>query len=403
MKRYLVGGAVRDRLLGREVGDRDWVVVGATPEQMQQLGYLPVGKDFPVFLDPVLREEHALARTERKTAPGYHGFVFHAAADVTLADDLSRRDLTINAIAEDESGNLTDPYGGVGDLSARWLRHVSPAFAEDPVRILRLARFAARFAPVGFRVHPDTLQVCRQMVAAGEVDALVAERVWQELKRALSEPKPAVAIRVLRDVGALKVLLPEVDALFGVPQRPEFHPEIDCGVHTLMALDQAAVLAPGDAQIAFAALVHDLGKALTPAAVLPRHINHEHAGAVPVEALCARFKVPSEYRELAVLVTREHLNVHRAEEMRSAKLIQFFDRCDLWRRPERFAKMIICCIADKRGRLGLGDADYPSADYLTTTAQRARSVRARDLLASGTTLEQLPNALRHARIQSLHG
>ena len=400
MTRYLVGGAVRDRLLGRAMGDRDWVVVGTTPEQMLQAGYLAVGKDFPVFLDPIHKEEHALARTERKTAPGYRGFVIHAAADVSLEDDLSRRDLTINAIAEDEDGALIDPHNGLQDLEKRWLRHVSSAFSEDPVRILRLARFLARFASLGFRVHPDTIALCRAMVAAGEVDALIAERVWLELSRALAEPAPSAAIRFLRDVGALKVLLPEVDGLFGVPQRPEYHPEIDAGIHTLMALDEAAVLAPMDGEIAFSVLVHDLGKALTPAHILPRHLHHEHAGIAPVEALCERFKVPREFRELAVLVTREHLNVHRAQEMRSNTLIRFFDRCDLWRRPGRFAKMILCCTADKRGRLGCQD-HYPSAEYLTTRAASARAVRARDLLEQGISPERLPDALRDARIAAV--
>jgi len=401
MQRFLVGGAVRDRLLGRPIGDRDWVLVGATSEQLIDAGYLPVGKDFPVFLDPIHREEHALARTERKSAPGYHGFVIHAAPDVTLEQDLSRRDLTINAIAEDENGALSDPFGGVSDLNERWLRHVSPAFAEDPVRILRLARFAARFAALGFRTHPSTIELARSMVASGEVDALVAERVWQELKRALSEPMPAVAIELLREVGALKVLLPELDALFGVPQRAEYHPEIDAGVHTLMALEQAARLAPGDPEIAYATLLHDLGKALTPQHLLPKHINHELTGIAPVEAISARFKVPREYRELAVLVTREHLNVHRAEEMRAATLIKFFDRCDLWRRPERFEKLLICCEADKRGRLGLTEVPYPVGAWLRAAAARARQVRARDLLAQGTSAEALPEALRQARMKAV--
>ena len=335
MKTYLVGGAVRDKLLGRRHGDRDYVVVGATPETMLAAGFKPVGKDFPVFLHPRTGEEHALARSERKTAPGYRGFVFHTDASVTLEDDLARRDFTINAIAEDDDGALVDPHGGIRDIEQRVLRHVSPAFAEDPVRILRGARFLARFASLGFTVAPETLDLMKSMVASGEVDALVPERVWQELKRALEEPTPSAAVALLRDCGALARLLPEVEALYGVPQRAEYHPEIDAGIHTLMVVDMAARLAPGNARVGFAALVHDLGKALTPKDMLPKHINHEHAGLAPVKAVCARYKVPNDYRELAVIACREHLNIHRIDELRPATVHDLLARCDGFRQPER--------------------------------------------------------------------
>ncbi|HEX5757190.1 MAG TPA: multifunctional CCA addition/repair protein, partial [Arenimonas sp.] len=308
---YLVGGAVRDRLLGRAPGDRDWVVVGATPEAMREAGFRPVGRDFPVFLHPQSNEEYALARTERKSGHGYHGFTFHAAVDVTLEQDLARRDFTINAIAENDQGELVDPYGGVRDLDARLLRHVSPAFAEDPLRVLRAARFLARFAPLGFRLADETAQLLRDISGSGELAHLVAERVWQELHKLLGEAQPSAGLRCLRDCGALAALLPEVDALYGVPQRPEFHPEIDTGLHTEMVCDQAAKRAAGDALIGFCALTHDLGKALTPSAELPRHVMHEQRGLAPLRAVCERLKVPSEYAAVAAIVCREHLNIHR--------------------------------------------------------------------------------------------
>ena len=361
MKTYLVGGAVRDRRLGLAGADRDHVVVGATPEQMIAEGFRPVGKDFPVFLHPQTGEEYALARTERKTAPGYRGFVFHADPGVTLEDDLVRRDFTINAMAEDESGALVDPFDGERDLRERVLRHVSPAFAEDPVRILRGARFLARFAPLGFALAPETLALMRDMVERGEVDHLVPERVWQEMQRALASARPSAFIGVLRDSGALAKLLPEVDALFGVPQRAEFHPEIDAGIHTQMVCDQAARLAPGNARIGFAALVHDLGKALTPAEVLPKHIQHERTGVAPVRAVCGRYKVPTDYRELAVAACREHLNVHRLDELRPETVHELIARCDGFRQPQRIAEMAVVCEAAKRGRLGREDEAYPQA------------------------------------------
>ena len=346
MKIYLVGGAVRDALLGRAAGDHDYVVVGATPEKMLALGYQPVGKDFPVFLHPQTKEEYALARSERKTAAGYHGFVFHTDAEVTLEQDLIRRDFTINAIAQDDDGNLIDPFHGRQDIENKILRHVSPAFGEDPVRILRAARFMARFAPLGFRIAPETLVLMRQMVAEGEVDALVSERVWQEMKRALEEPMPSAFLQTLRDCGALKILLPEVDALFGVPQRIEFHPEVDAGLHTQMVCDMAASLAPGDAMFGFAALTHDLGKALSPKDDLPKHIGHEKSGLAPLADVCQRFKVPSDYKDLAEICCREHLNVHRLDELRPGSLHDLIARCDGFRKPERIAQLGLVCEAD---------------------------------------------------------
>ncbi len=403
METYLVGGAVRDRLLGQAGGDRDFVVVGATPADMVARGFKPVGKDFPVFLHPVTGEEYALARTERKTAPGYTGFVFHADADVTLAQDLARRDFTVNAIAEDAgaAGGLVDPWGGVADLEARVLRHVSPAFGEDPVRILRGARFLARFAPLGFHLHPDTLALMRDMVARGEVDHLVPERVWQELSRALAQPKPSAAIALLRDCGALARLLPEVDALFGVPQRADFHPEIDAGLHTLMVCDMAARLAPGNARIGFAALVHDLGKALTPVAELPRHIAHGHSGLAPLRAVCARYKVPSDVRQLAETACREHLNVHRVAELRPETVHALFVRCDAFRQPARIAELAIVCEADKRGRGGAAEAEYPQGELLMRLHGAACAISARDLDLDGASGPEVGERLAQARIAAI--
>jgi tRNA nucleotidyltransferase (CCA-adding enzyme) len=401
MRRYLVGGSVRDRLLGIDGGDRDWVVVGATPEQMLAEGYQPVGKDFPVFLHPHSKEEHALARTERKTAPGYTGFVVQAEPSVTLEQDLERRDFTINAIAQDESGALVDPFGGARDLEARVLRHVSPAFAEDPVRILRGARFLARFAPLGFTVAPETLALMRAMVEAGEVDHLVPERVWQELSKLLAAPRPAAGLQLLRDCGALAKLLPEVEALFGVEQRAEFHPEIDAGVHTLMVCDMAARLAPGNARVGFAALVHDLGKALTPAEVRPKHINHEHAGVVPVREVCARLRVPAAHRELAVLACREHLNIHRLFELRAQTVHDLLERCAAFRQPERIAELVAVCEADKRGRLGLEDRPYPQAAELLRLLDVARAVSTAQLDLSRLQGPAVGEALRKARIRAI--
>ncbi|MBL8448737.1 MAG: multifunctional CCA addition/repair protein [Dechloromonas sp.] len=366
MKTYIVGGAVRDALLGRPVVDRDWVVVGATPEELLAQGFLPVGRDFPVFLHPETREEYALARTERKTAPGYHGFVFHAAPDVTLEEDLARRDLTLNAMARTEDGTLVDPYGGRADLEARVLRHVGPAFAEDPVRILRLARFAARYAD--FSVAPETLALARSMVEASEVDHLVPERVWQEIAKGLLEDHPARMLEVLRQCGALARLLPEVEALFGVPQRADFHPEVDCGVHTLMVIDAAARLGHGLA-VRFAALTHDLGKAATPADLLPKHHGHEARSVDLARELCQRLKVPNDCRDLALLAARWHGDIHRGETLRPATVVRLLEQTDALRRPARFEELLAVCHADFVGRLGHETTPYtPPAVFRTALA-----------------------------------
>jgi tRNA nucleotidyltransferase (CCA-adding enzyme) len=379
MKIYAVGGAIRDELLGVPVVDRDYVVVGATPEQMVAQGFRPVGKDFPVFLHPVTREEYALARTERKTAAGYHGFQFYYAPDVTLEEDLARRDLTINAMARElrPDGELTgpviDPSGGRADLEAKRFRHVGPAFVEDPVRILRVARFAARFHD--FEIAPDTLALMRTMVAAGEVDALVPERVWQEVSRGLMEKKPSRMFAVLRECGALARVLPEIDALFGVPQRADYHPEVDTGVHVMMVVDHAA--ARGYAlPVRFAALTHDLGKATTPEDILPRHIGHETRSVDLLKPLCDRLRVPNECRDLAVLVAREHGNIHRVMEMGAAALVRLFERADALRKPARFAEALQACEADARGRLGFETREYNQAERLRVALAAARAVDA---------------------------
>ncbi|WP_318013821.1 multifunctional CCA addition/repair protein [Paucibacter sp. DJ2R-2] len=402
MKSYLVGGAVRDALLGWPVKDRDWVVVGADPAAMRAAGYQAVGRDFPVFLHPETHEEYALARTERKTAPGYHGFAFHASPDVTLEQDLARRDLTINAMAQDASGQIIDPYGGQRDLAARVLRHVSPAFAEDPVRILRLARFAARFE--GFTVAPETLALMRAMVAAGEVDALVAERVWQEFAKGLMEAQPARMIEVLRDCGALARLAPELEALFGVPQPPAHHPEVDTGIHVLMVLQQCA-RQQAPLTVRYASLCHDLGKGLTPADVLPRHIGHESRSLPLVRRLSERWRVPSDCRELAELVAREHTHVHQSESFSPEARLRLMERCDAWRRPERFEQMLWACECDARGRLGLEDRPYPQRERLL---QDLRAVQAVDLaavsaqaLAEGRKGPEIGRAVQRARLAAL--
>ena len=377
MKIYAVGGAVRDRLLGREVADQDYVVVGATPEQMERLGYRPVGKDFPVFLHPQTKEEYALARLERKVAPGYRGFTTEFSPDVTLEEDLKRRDLTINAIAQTQSGEIIDPYGGQRDLSAKVLRHVSAAFVEDPVRILRLARFAARFADLGFTVAEETAALMRQMVSAGEVDSLVPERVWQETVRALAESRPDVFFQVLRDCGALAVIFPEIDALYGIPQPAKWHPEIDTGVHVMLAVRYAARIA-APTSVRFAVLMHDLGKARSAPEQWPSHRGHEEAGVPLVEALCQRLRVPNEFRELAVLGSRHHAVVHRAAELRADTVLKLFEATDAFRRPERFNELLLVCESDARGRAGLEDRPYPQAEYL----RRARAAAAAEQLSA---------------------
>jgi tRNA nucleotidyltransferase (CCA-adding enzyme) len=374
MQVYLVGGAVRDALLGLPVKERDWVVVGGARDGLLRLNYREVGRDFPVFLHPESHEEYALARRERKTSPGYRGFAVEFGPEVTLEEDLARRDLTINAIAQNGDGAFIDPYGGRRDLEARVLRHVSPAFVEDPVRILRLARFAARFAPLGFKVAAETMGLMRTMVERGEADALVAERVWQESEKALREPGASVFFQVLRDCGALKVVYPEINALFGVPQPEKWHPEIDTGVHTLMVLDQAVLLST-DVRVRFAALVHDLGKATTPHQEWPGHKGHEERSVSLIEALCERLKLPSEYRELSIIVARYHGNVHRAFELRPGTILGILEKTDAFRRPERFAQALLACEADSRGRLGLELDPYPQRQYLHAARDAAATVK----------------------------
>jgi tRNA nucleotidyltransferase (CCA-adding enzyme) len=403
MQAFVVGGAVRDELLGLPVQDHDWVVVGATPEDMIAKGFRPVGKDFPVFLHPQTHEEYALARTERKTAPGYHGFVFHTAPDVRLEDDLVRRDLTINAMARAEDGTIVDPYGGLRDLQDRVFRHVSQAFAEDPVRILRLARFAARFPD--FTVADTTLALMRQMVEAGEVDALVPERVWQELSRGLMEQKPSRMFAVLRDCGALVRILPELDALWGVPQPPLHHPEVDTGVHMMLVIDYAAGQGY-DLPIRFAALMHDLGKGRTPPEHWPKHHGHEGMGPRLITDLSRRLRVPTDCRDLAVMTAREHGNVSRALELRSNTIVTLFERCDAFRKPERFAQMLLAAECDARGR---GDEqhemrtrDYPQGPYLLRALEAARGVNAGEVAARhAENREKIPEAVHAARVAAV--
>ncbi len=400
MQVYLVGGAVRDRLLGVEPQDRDWVVVGATPEEMLAQGFRPVGKDFPVFLHPETNEEYALARTERKTGPGYHGFEFHAAPDVTLEEDLRRRDLTINAMAEDAEGNLIDPFGGEADLREGRLRHVSEAFAEDPVRILRVARYAARYGKWGFRVAHSTNRSMRQMVASGEVDALVPERVWQELERALGEANPSRFFEVLRGCGALAKIFPEIDRLFGVPQPKQHHPEEDTGVHVMLVLEQAARLSP-DTRIRFAALTHDLGKGTTPQSEWPRHIAHEERGVALVEGLCDRLKVPNGHRDLALLVVRYHGIYHRAEELRPETFLKVLESIDSFRRPERVEQFLLACEADSRGRPGWESVDIPQPDLFRRAYKAAAEVTAKELVEQGLTGAAIGQALHKKRVGAI--
>ena len=402
MKAYVVGGAVRDALLGEPVNDRDWVVVGASPQEMLDAGFVPVGRDFPVFLHPETHEEYALARTERKTGPGYHGFSFHAAPEVTLEEDLQRRDLTINAIAQREDGTLVDPYDGRRDIAQRVLRHVSPAFAEDPVRILRLARFAARWPD--FTVAPETMALMRTMVEAGEVDALVAERVWQEVSRGLMERAPACMFEVLREVGALARLMPEVDRLFGVPQPPQHHPEIDTGVHTMMVLARCAATAQ-PLPVRYACLVHDLGKGTTPPEILPRHIGHESRSEALIRGFNERLRVPVECGELATLNAREHTNIHRSLELDAKATMRLLERCDAFRRPGRFLAMLAACECDATGRLGLEERPYPQRERLARALATAQAVDARAVSAGaierGLSGPAIADAIRRARVEAL--
>jgi tRNA nucleotidyltransferase (CCA-adding enzyme) len=398
MKTYAVGGAIRDELMGLPVKDRDWVVVGATPGDMIRRGFRPVGRDFPVFLHPDTHEEYALARTERKTAPGYGGFIFHTDPGVSLEEDLRRRDLTINAIAQDEHGELTDPHNGRADIAAKVLRHVSPAFAEDPVRILRIARFAARFKD--FTVAPETMALMRQMVEDGEVDALVSERVWQELVKGLLEETPSRMLAVLHESGALRRILPEVDALYGVPQRAEYHPEIDTGTHIEMVLDMTArVDAP--LPVRFAALTHDIGKSVTPVDLLPSHHGHGAASVRLLDPLCARLRVPSECRELAVLVARYHGDIHRAAELRPETMVKIIEHADGVRRPDRFMQALLACECDARGRTGHDDDDYPQAQRFLSALTAVRAVDAGAIAKACTDPAQIPQRVHEARVAAV--
>ena len=396
MKTYLVGGAVRDELLDYPHKEKDWVVVGATPEEMLDAGFQQVGKDFPVFLHPDTKEEYALARTERKTSPGYKGFDVHATPDVTLEQDLLRRDLTINALAKDEAGEIIDPFNGLQDIRDRILRHVSPAFSEDPVRILRVARFAARYQHLGFIVADETMRLMKQMVEDGEVDALVPERVWQELKKALGERSPSRFIEVLRDCGALERILPELDRLFGVPQPEEHHPEIDTGIHTMMVLQQACRLSD-DTEVRFAALMHDLGKGVTPESEWPHHIEHEARGADIVLDVCKRLRIPNEYRDLAERSARFHLHYHRALELKPSTVVKTLEQLDAFRKPQRFEKFLLASEADARGRPGHEDSLFPQGNFLRKALKAAQQVDIQSLVQQGYANRELADKIREER------
>ena len=400
MKTFLVGGAVRDRLLGLSVKDNDWVVTGATPDMMVELGFKAVGKDFPVFLHPNTGEEYALARTERKSGKGYHGFHFHAAEDVTLEQDIQRRDLTINALAEDENGNIIDTVNGKADLKNRLLRHVSPAFSEDPVRILRIARFLARFASLGFQIAPETMQLMKNMVKAAEVDELVAERVWQETSRALTEPNPEQFIEALRECGALKILFPEIDHLFGVPQPEQHHPEIDTGIHTLLVLQQACLLSP-EPEVRFAALTHDLGKGTTDPKILPHHYGHEDRGYCLVKKLCKRYKVPKNYTQLAEITSKYHTHIHRTFEVKPKTLLKVLETCDAFRRPERFEQFLLACTADSRGRPSYENYPYEQANFFRLLLEEISNVDVKDIIDAGFTGLQIREQLYQKRLKKV--
>lgn len=401
MKIYLVGGAVRDELLGLPVKERDWVVVGAESQALIDQGYRPVGKDFPVFLHPQTNEEYALARTERKTGPGYRGFDTRFSPDVTLEQDLERRDLTLNAIAKNvATGELVDPFNGQRDIRDRVLRHVSNAFVEDPVRVLRAARFAARFAPLGFTIAPETIALMREIAARGELHALVAERVWQELHKALHMPAPWKFFEVLREANALAIIFPEIDALFGVPQPEKWHPEIDSGVHTMMALEQAARLSV-DPIVRFAAVVHDLGKGTTPRDEWPRHVAHEQRSVSLIENLCARLRIPTMFRDLGVLVGRHHLVMHKADEVRPGTLLDLLEHLDAFRRPERVEQFVLACEADARGRKGLENRDYPQSDIVRRAHAAARAVTLSEEMRAGLSGEQIGERMHQERVAAI--
>ncbi|GHW62574.1 tRNA nucleotidyltransferase [Vibrio cholerae] len=400
MQIYLVGGAVRDQLLQLPVYDRDWVVVGSSPQAMLAAGFQAVGKDFPVFLHPNSKEEHALARTERKTGVGYTGFACHYAPDVTLEDDLLRRDLTINAMAQDNSGQLIDPYGGQRDLAAKVLRHVSPAFVEDPLRVLRVARFAAKLHHLGFIVAEETMQLMAKIAQSGELQHLTAERVWQEWHKSLSTHHPEVFLQVLRDCGALAVVLPEIDRLFGVPQPEKWHPEIDTGIHTLMVAKQAAQLSDS-LPVRFAAQVHDLGKGVTPPSEWPSHKLHCHTGLNIIESLCERIRVPNEFRDLALAVCAQHSNIHRADELKPATKLKVLGLLDVWRKPERLEQVLLCCEADHRGRLGLESEPYPQREIFLRAYQAALGVAVQAVIADGFQGKQIKEELDKRRVSAI--
>lgn len=382
MNIYLVGGAVRDQLLGLAIKDRDWVVVGATPDEMIALNFSQVGADFPVFLHPDTKEEYALARTERKKGHGYQGFECRTSKNVSLEDDLLRRDLTINAMASDNTGNIIDPYDGQADIKSKTLRHVSQAFKEDPLRILRVARFAARFNSLGFQIANETMLLMQNMEQSGETKHLVAERIWQETERALGEDSPWVYFKTLQETGSLHTLFPELDALFGIPQPPKYHPEIDCGVHSLMSLEAACKLSK-EPDVRFASLIHDLGKALSPLDNLPHHYGHEQKGLKPIKKLCKQLKAPKHYSELAQLVSEFHTHVHKAHELKSATILKVLKRCDAFRRPERFKKILLCCEADAKGRTGYEEADYPQAKLFANALQETQLISVKSLIEQG--------------------
>lgn len=397
MQVFLVGGAVRDQLLQLKVKDRDYVVIGTTPATLLQLGYQQVGKDFPVFLHPETGEEYALARTERKQGAGYTGFSCYSGEDVTLNDDLLRRDLTINAMALSPQGELIDPYHGLTDLKDKKLRHVSPAFSEDPLRVLRVARFAARFHQLGFTIAAETFTLMQQLTQSGELSHLTAERVWQETAKALQTDSPQIYFKVLRECGALAILFPEIDALFGIPAPAKWHPEIDTGIHTLMVVEQAAKLSDS-LPFRFACLVHDLGKALTPKENWPSHKGHGFLGLAAIRALCLRLRVPNECRDLALLVSEHHTVIHNAFELKAVTLIKLMDKNDAWRKPQRFQQMLQCCVADSKGRTGFEEKEYPSADYIWQAFQLAAQVDVQDIIAQGVTGAEIKEALLQARI-----
>lgn len=397
MNIYKVGGAVRDKLLGLDIKDQDWVVVGSTVEEMIDKGFKPVGKDFPVFLHPKSHEEYALARTERKTGKGYKGFEFFADKEVTLGEDLKRRDLTINAMAEDKDGNLIDPCNGQADLEQGILRHVSPAFVEDPLRVLRVARFAARF---GFKIAPETLQLMRELSESGELQTLVSERVWTEFEKALQGKYPTRFILVLRACGALSVLFPELECLFGVPQPKQYHPEIDTGLHTIMALNQASRMTD-DTEVRFATLFHDLGKGVTPESKWPKHHGHEEAGVKLVEALCQRYKIPKSYRQLAVIVSRYHLECHRIKELKASTIVRKLEEMDAFRRPQRFQQFLLACEADARGRSGKEDDEYPQAAFFKNALEAASQIDSAAIACEGAKGPEIAEKIHQKRVESV--